>query len=106
MQYTPAVAGDVNDVRVVTLDGIDDLAAVTSIEAHVWNLRTEPVTLAATVTDAVARQVTVQLGAGGGWLPTAAPGEYFIEIEATFGTTVLTWPSGKPDKLIVRAQGD
>lgn len=106
MKYRPAVSGDVGDTRLVVLDGIDDLTTVSSIEAHVWRNAVAPVTLTTTVTDAVARSVTVQLGGAGGWLPTAAPGTYHIEIEVTIGSTVLTWPNGAPDQIEVRAQGD
>jgi hypothetical protein len=106
MKYRPAVSGDVGDSRLVVLDGIDDLTTVSSIEAHVWRRGMDPVTLTAAVTDAIARTVTVQLGTSGGWLPTAEPGMYNVEIEATLGSTVLTWPNGAPDQLEVRAQGD
>jgi hypothetical protein len=103
-----AVAGDTGDTRTIRLDGIADLTGVTAIEAYVWKEgdKSTRSTLTCSVADATARTVTVNLGAGGGWLPTARPGSYFFEIEATFGTVIRTWPEGTPDTILVRASGD
>ncbi len=101
-----AVASDRGDTRVLTLDGISSLSDVTAVEAHVWGSATAPIILAATVLSAVDRTVTVQLGAAGGWLSTAAPGTYSFEVQCTFtGGIILTWPNGDPDTITVRAQG-
>ena len=103
----PAVSGDINDTRVFTLNGPQsNLDDVTAIEAHVWLLGGTPETLAASVTDSATKQVTVELGDGTGWLKTAAAGSYLFEIQATFGSTVLTWPQGSPSVLKVRTEGD
>lgn len=107
MNLAPAVSGDVGDTRTVALNGVEDLDDATSVEAHVWRYGvTEVTTLAASVTDATARTITVQLGGAEGWLATAAPGRWFVEYEVTFGATVITWPSQRPDVLQVRAEGD
>jgi hypothetical protein len=105
-QLRSAVAGDVGDTRLITLDGIDDLSTASSVEAHVWLPSGTKQTLTAAVTDPIERTVTVQLGLSGGWLPTATPGTWNFELEVTFPSAVLTWPNGKPDRIVVRAQGD
>jgi hypothetical protein len=108
----PAVLGDVGDTRIVRLDGIEDLSGVTALEAHVWvgtrRVATQE-TLTATVLDPTERTITVNLGTDlvTGWLPNVATrGEWNVEYQATFGSTVLTWPNGKPDTIDVREQGD
>lgn len=106
MKLAPAVSGDVGDTRTISLAGIDDLSSVTSLKAHVWRWDAAVVELTATVADAGAGTITVNLGGVGGWLSTAAAGSWFIEYELTFGTTVLTWPSERPDVLPVRAEGE
>lgn len=106
MTTTPAawkrVQGDVNDTLVAQLDGVASLSAVTSIEAHVWRSGVAPTTLTATVLDATNRTVTVNLSP---WLATATATVWNIEIQATSGATVQTWPNGTPATLSVRAQG-
>lgn len=97
-----AVTGDVGDTRLLRLDGVTDLVSATAIEAHVWNDATDSVTLATAITDATERTVTVALGAAGGWLPTAPVGIYNLEVQVTFGTTVLTWPAREPATIQVR----
>ncbi len=96
-ELAPAVQGDVNDFRSVTLHGVEDLTAVTAIETHVWKTGTTPLveaTLATTIVDATERTARIELGGVAGWLATAAPGTWFLEVEATFGDgTVLTWPA-------------
>lgn len=101
-----AVTGDVGDYRLVTLAGVDNLDAVTAIEAHVWKSDTAPTTLAASVDDSAERRIRVELGSAGGWLATATPGSWKIEYQLTFGSTVLTWPADGPDRILVRAEGD
>jgi hypothetical protein len=102
-QLVAAVSGDLGDTRIVRLNGVADLTAVTSIQANVTNGNGTTV-LAAVVTDATARTVTVQLGTVGQWLDTAAPGDYEFEIQAVIGGKTLTWPSSRqPDSITVRA---
>lgn len=100
------VQGDVDDSIVVTLNGIADLSAVDTLEAHVWRGDTRE-TLDAEIADSAARTVLVHLGDETGWLATAEPGYWRFEVQATFGIgTVLTWPADEPDRIYVRAQGD
>lgn len=100
------VQGDVDRTLTVTLGQIADLSAVSTIEAHVWRGSTYE-TLTAVVLDADDCTVTVDLGDDDGWLSDAAPGTWALEVEATFADgSVATWPEEKPDKIIVRAQGD
>lgn len=100
------VQGDIDDTIVVTLNGIDNLAGVDTVEGHVWRGTTTE-TLDAAVADSAARTVTVQLGDADGWLATATAGYWRFEVQATFGDgTVLTWPADAADRIYVRAQGD
>lgn len=93
--------GDVNDTIVVALSGIQDLNDAISVLARV-TLGDVEVVLAAAVTDPIARQVTVQLGGVGGWLPTATPGKWSFRIEVTFiDASVITWPTGSHDYIVV-----
>ena len=102
-----AVVGDIDDYRIVTLDGVTNLDSVTAVEAHVWSTSVDSVTLSASVVDATARTIRVELGDAAGWLATVATsGSWFIEYQVTFGTTVLTWPGGAPDRLPVQSEGD
>lgn len=81
----PKVTGDVGEYIDGTLGGVTDLTSVASLRAHVW-VANNPVavTLTATVLDAVARTVRIDLGASGGWLAsTAVAGRYYVEIETT-----------------------
>lgn len=98
------VQGDVNDTITVILNGVEDLTTVTSVVAHVWHGQATPIVLPAAVTDPVTRTVVVQLGGAAGWLSAATITVWFIEVQATFASgTVLTWPSGRPDTISVRA---
>lgn len=106
MNLEPAVAGDIDDVRTLRMDGIDNLDDVTAIEAHVWKSRGAATTLAAEILDATARTVSVSLGDDEGWLATATPDAYLLEIEVEIGDATLTWPNGSPAVLWVRSQGD
>lgn len=107
MSIAYRVRGDVNDFVDVTLSGVQDLTNVSAVEGHVALDRTK-VNLAAAVTDPVARTVRVQLGgAVGGWLRTAEPGSWKLEIEATFlDGTILTWPAASTDTIVVRKDYD
>jgi hypothetical protein len=78
-------AGDIGRVLTGTCDGVDSLATVTALEAHVWRPGVAAVTLAAAVDDADACTVTIELGDAGEWLPaTATAGVWRIEVEATY----------------------
>lgn len=100
------VQGDLKDTLTVTLDGVADLNAVTAVIAHVWRSGVPVVNLTAAVTNAATRLVTVQLGSAGGWLASATPTTWRFEVQATFADgSVLTWPAGTPDMIVVRAQG-
>lgn len=107
-----AVQGDVNDERVVALDGVDSLANVSSIAVHVWRPGVDVVTLTATVLDADERTITIPLGATAeGWLGTIdltpmSRRDYFVEYQVTWADgTVLTFPAEGYDTLPVRTQG-
>ena len=103
----PAVTGDVNDARTVRLDGVANLSAVSTITSHVWRVGVAHAVLATTVVDADARTVRISLGGAGGWLASAVPDTYSVEVEATFADgSVLTWPDARPMTLTVREQGD
>lgn len=110
-----AVTGDIKDFRTLTLGGVTDLAAASAVEAHVWRHNTHA-TLAASIVDATARTVRIELGDTSGWLPTiATAGDWNLEIQVTFADgTVLTWPQRPQDAkypntsdciLPVRSQG-
>lgn len=111
-------AGDEDDTVVIRADGIDTLAGVTAVEAHIWPATRNPptgiVTLTAAVTDATTREVTVQLGAAAGWLPGLAATvtvdtAFLYELEFMFGATgPLTWPGDRNElgTIVVRPQGD
>lgn len=105
-----AVQGDVNDMRIIRLSGVQDLSAVTVVTANVFTKRqgsvTEIATLTGSLVDPVARTISINLGGVGGWLPTANPGRYRIEYPVTFADgTTLTWPNEEADWITVRAQG-
>jgi hypothetical protein len=102
-----AVVGDVDDIRLLRLDGVDSLETLTTIEGHVW-IRCDPAaTLEVTLVDPVARTVDLNLGGAGGWLPDdATKGLWNIEIEAAFDDgSILTWPADQPALLPVRDHG-
>lgn len=98
------VQGDVDDQLTVVLEGVADLNSAVSVEAHVWRDGVAPIVLAAAITDPVARVVVVDLGGAAGWLSTARPGVWFVDLEVTFGAGAqLTWPAGVPATIAVRA---
>lgn len=98
------VQGDVDDTITVILNGVEDLTTAVSVVAHVWHGQATPVNLPAAVTDPVTRTVVVQLGGAAGWLSDATITVWFLEVQVTFGNgAVLTWPSGRPDTISVRA---
>lgn len=93
--------GDIGDTICAVLDGVVDLTAVTSIEAHVQYGSDTPVTLSAGVLDATDRTVLVQLGGVAGWLETAKRGCWSLEFEVTFGSGAqITWTG---DRICVHA---
>lgn len=106
------VQGDISDTLTAYLYGVNTFAGA-SVEAHVWpTTGGTRVTLSAAVVDGtdtagVACGVsTVQLGAGGGWLPLATPAAYFLEHQVTFADgKIITWPAQGYDGINVRAQG-
>lgn len=98
-----AVQGDVNDIRILTLSGVEDLTTVDTVVAKVWKRGVDAEELDATVLDATDRTISITLGGVSGWLATADPGVYQLEQEVTFDDgTVLTWPDGLPDTVTVR----
>jgi hypothetical protein len=98
-------AGDVKDTIVVTLDGVATLTGVSTVVPKVTRNGALIATLSAAVTDVDDRTVTIQLGDTGGWLPTATPNVYELEYEVTYvNGAVLTWPSGRKDRIVVWAQ--
>lgn len=103
------VVGDTNDIVDTTCGGLASLPIGATVEAHVWRT-TAPVsvaTLAATVVDAAAKTVRVQLGT---WINTAAPGDWRLEVQVTGtwsdgGVGPRTFPSAGGRPLRLRAQG-
>lgn len=102
------VQGDIDDTIDPIIDGIQDLTAVTAVEAHVWRRGVDPEVLTAAVADASARSLLVQLGDANGWLSDAAPGVWNVEYELVLGvgTPAITWPASIKDFIVVSAQGD
>lgn len=98
------VRGTVGDTLVAELDGIGNVADITSIVAKVWLPRVAPaqVTLTAAVTNVALRHVTVQLGGAGGWLPTAQRGQWLMRLYPTFpGGAGPPIPEGTPSTIDV-----
>lgn len=107
-----AVAGDVNDVREFVLSGGLPNAELAAALAEVGvtiqgKINGTAATLAGAVVDAATRRVSISLGDETGWLASATPDDgYDLEIVvALVNGTVLTFPSGAPMKLPVRARG-
>lgn len=113
-----AVAGDVDDYRLIELDGVTNITGCT-IEAHVWRDGETAANLSGSVENAGDTDtdpddkpiIRVELGS---WLESVAtPGAwYWIEYEVTFvDSRVWTWPNGDgphptpPDRIHVRRQG-
>lgn len=98
------VQGDINDTIVVRLGGVQDLTGATFV-GETWLGNGDTVELDAEVTDADAREITVDLGDADGWLSDAAVGRWLIQYEGTFGDgSKITWPDGTPDVIEVRAE--
>jgi hypothetical protein len=95
------VQGDTDDTIQVILDGIGDLAAVTTVTAHVRKPGRESVELEAEVVDAAARTIAIHLG---DWITDAVPGKYLLEIQPVIQGSPVTWPEAGPDTLIIRSQ--
>lgn len=88
-------AGDVNDRRIVILNGVDSLL---SFSSGIANIQRNGVSadLVVSVVDPVKRIVQINLGvAPTDWLPSRpALGTWIGQLEITFGDgTILTWPS-------------
>lgn len=98
------VAGDVGATRQLEFVGVENLDAVTSIEAHIWRSvdRANTVTLAVELVDRAERLIKVSFSP---WLATAVPGDWLLEVEAASPTDTVTSPSGKPQLVKVRRQG-
>lgn len=95
------VQGDVKDYVDIEIEGLANLDTVTSVKAFVWKRRTI-VELVAAVHDSANRIVRVQLSP---WLETAKPGDWHIDTKPTFNdASELSWPSGTPDWVRVRAR--
>lgn len=96
--------GDVSDKRTLTLGGVDDLTAASSLRAHVY-LREKDTTaeLDVAILDANARTVELNLGDAGGWLPLRPhPGDWRVQVEVTFGDgTILTWPNDESPGSVI-----
>jgi len=90
------------DTHAVTWTINADLSAVTGVEAHARLVdSTTPITLAATVTDAAAGEITHNLTG------TLAAGRYYLEFELTaLGGKVSTAPTVGYATLIVEADID
>jgi hypothetical protein len=98
------VQGDVDDYVDLEIDGVTDLTTVTAVEGYVWRRRTI-VELTAAVQDAANRIVRVQLGGAAGWLADARPGDWHVDVKLAFDNAQdLSWPSGVPDWIRVRAR--
>lgn len=105
-----AVAGDIGDVREVVLSGgapdLADRLDGATIAAKLLDDGTLVATLTGAVVNAAKRIVSISLGAAGGWLATATPGEYQVDIEVTFSDgNVWTFPSDGSLRLQVRTSG-
>jgi hypothetical protein len=106
----PAVVRDVNDIRRLQLNGVDDLTSVSAIRGWAWLpwKRAQTVTqLVVTVEDPVERIVAVNLGDGTGWLSEATPHDgWLLEVEADFADgSQLTWPAREALSIAVRQDG-
>lgn len=105
MKLAPCIQGDIDDTRVVRVDGIDSIPAGTTVRALVHRDPTTAV-LVATVIDGTERTVRIDLGAAGGWLPSRpAVGVWKVQLEFTFPSGgVLTWPTDSDAYLAVVAE--
>lgn len=97
--------GDIGDTRLVRVDGIADLAAVTTARALV-SRQEDVAALEAEVDDPEERTVSILLGGTDGWLATRpAVGSWKVQLELTFASgDVLTWPNNEPLFLPVQAE--
>lgn len=86
--------GDQEDTIEFFLDGPSALPITTIVKGWVARNLGAPVELTATITDVATRRVMVQLGSAGGWLDTAAIGEWRLTATCDFddGRGPLTWP--------------
>jgi hypothetical protein len=105
----PATQGDIGDYRDIRVDGVEDLAAVDTVEGRVWlDNPDDSTTLDAEVIDATARVVRLHLGDDTGWLATVELDTdtvrvFRVDLKIRFlDGSLLTWPGRTPDQLPVR----
>ena len=99
------VSGDSGDVRTLSLAGLS-LTGATAAEGHVKTGTGTAVTIPATL-DIPAGTVALNFGP---WLVTAGilaitrTADYDLEVQVTYPSGAVTWPSGSPDRVRVRPQ--
>jgi hypothetical protein len=109
--YAERVAGDIGQHIDIQIPNLANLNGVTNVVGHIWR-RNQHTNLDATVLDAEASTIRINLGVVDGWLPTVqvdSPRKdvWQLEAETTWGDgTTLTVPTGRPLRLGVRKQGD
>lgn len=107
--YDTATAGDIGDYRgPITLDGVDTLTNADRVYARVWRPGDVTVTLDATILDAAARTVRLDLGDNDGWLanlrlPAGHIARYNVAWSVEF-TDGSLWTWGEVDTLPVRGR--
>jgi hypothetical protein len=99
MSVWKRVQGDTNDTIDAYLDGVDSLAALTSVTAEVWRRGVAPVALAAEVVDPEARIVRAYLA---DWITTAAVGDWYVDWRPVVNGSPITWPSSGRDIIRIR----
>lgn len=101
------VAGDIGDYITVTLGGIANLDAVSTVKAHVWTRPADATELDGAVLDSAGCTIRIELGDDEGWLAEASAGRYNVEHVLTFlDGSELTWPQMDRDLIVVRSDGD
>lgn len=93
------VQGDTDDTLIARVGGVEDLAAVTSVDALVWKTTTPPSeqVLTASVLDADERTVLIDLG---DWITTAAPAVWHVAVRITG-----IWADGSTGRRTFPAEG-
>lgn len=95
--------GDAKDFLDARLDGVVDLAGVTSVLPKVWLDGQTPVALTGAVLDATERTVRVSLDP---WLLTAEAKAWNLEIQCVWGSgETRTWPAPK-ERAFVQVRAD
>jgi len=93
---------DVGDTIVLNLLGVDSLITAVAVVGHVSFNGGTVTNLAGAVTDAVEREVTLQLTP---WLATAVVGRHDLDTQVTFGDgSSITWPGKGRDAIIIGAE--